>query len=420
MNKRTAFLLVCLCAGLTGTAQTGNKAKTAATPTTAEECLRQYYFDEAETILKKNIATQKRKRQSTEASEAMLEQAKRGRSMMNATERVTFIDSFVVDRTQFLKALRISEESGRIDSYANFFGKPDSMGCTLYQSELGNKIYFAAPDRQGMPRLYSSDLIGDAWTPPAALEGLGESDEVQNFPFMLSDGVTLYYAAEGEESLGGYDIFVSRYDADSKQFLRPENIGMPFNSPANDYLFAWDEYNQLGWFVTDRNQPEDKVCLYVFIPNETREIYSAEETAPDKLRRLARLHSIAETWTDETAVNEARSRLKAALTATPIQEKRKDFDFVIDDKRTYTLVTDFQSPEARKLAAWWKESTADLQGVTERLDQLREVYSIGNAARRKQLERQILTTEQNREKLLNELKAQEKKIRNLEIEFLRK
>ena len=54
---------------------------------------------------------------------------------------------------------------------------------------------------------------------------------------MLSDGLTLYFAAQGPESIGGYDIFMTTYDAAEGRFLKPENIGMPFNSTANDY--AW-------------------------------------------------------------------------------------------------------------------------------------------------------------------------------------
>ena len=32
-------------------------------------------------------------------------------------------------------------------------------------------------------------------------------------------------------------------------YLVPENVGMPFNSPYNDYMYVIDEYNNLGWFA---------------------------------------------------------------------------------------------------------------------------------------------------------------------------
>ena len=48
-------------------------------------------------------------------------------------------------------------------------------------------------------------------------------------------------------------------------YLAPENVGMPFNSPYNDYMYVIDEFNNLGWFASDRYQPEDKSAyMYSF------------------------------------------------------------------------------------------------------------------------------------------------------------
>ena len=175
-----------------------------------------------------------------------------------------------------------------------------------------------------------------------------DGDDAQNYPFMLSDGITLYYAAQGEESIGGYDIFVTRYDMDEKNSSIRENLGMPFNSPANDYMLAIDEFNQLGWFVSDRNQPKGQGVFYIFIPNDVRKVYDANIYEEDELCRLALIHSIAETWGTKEAVAQARQRLQAALSAPKVVKKQKDFEFVIDNRNTYTLLDDFKSPEARK------------------------------------------------------------------------
>ena len=79
----------------------------------------------------------------------------------------------------------------------------------------------------------------------SSLNGLTERNGQQDYPFMLSDGTTLYFAENGEESLGGYDLFVTRYSSSSHEYLKPENLGMPFNSPYNDYMLVIDEPNNL-------------------------------------------------------------------------------------------------------------------------------------------------------------------------------
>ena len=383
---------------------------------TIEDYINHYQFDEAEELLNQNIKKLTRRRQTTTVEEEKLRTVKRMRSMINATERLTVVDSIVVNKKNFLDHIKLSEESGTLHTYAAFFNHSDSSGCTVYRSELGNKIYFSQPDENKTLRLYTSDLVGGKWTTPHELDEL-EGDTVQNYPFMMSDGVTLYYAAKGPESIGGYDIFVTRYDTDEKKFLYPENLGMPYNSPANDYMLAIDEFNGLGWFATDRNQPEGKVCIYVFIPNDIRKVYDTNIYPPEDLAPLALLTRIADTWGDQDAVKEARQRLQEALSAPKKTVKKKDFEFVINDQATYTLLKDFQSKEARDRMARWMKNMRQLELNHQHLQTLRDRYAASNEGQRQTLASQILQIEEQCEKDEAAMKAEEKAIRNLEISF---
>ena len=422
MKLKIISLAACLALCTDGMAQK-SKSNPAVSSSSVDFYLEQYDFDNAEEQLERNIKMLKRKKQSTEDAEKQLEKIDMARAMLHATERVVFIDSIVADKATFLDALKISPESGSLTSYAKFFGTNDSLGC-VYLSELGNKIYYSAPTQLGKgtdsrkSRIFTSDLLGGKWSKGVQIKGLNE-DEDQDYPFMLSDGVTLYYGARGEESLGGYDIFVTRYDADSKTFLKPENIGMPFNSPANDYLYAIDEINNLGWFVTDRSQPEGKVCIYIFVPNALRNIYDTEAYSEEELKGLARISNIAATWGDAALMADARERLEQVMNEKQEVVKPKDFDFVINDDLTYTLIAEFRSPEAQKMAAWWKEGQEQLTKNKETLQQLRDAFAQGNESRRQQLRQQILTMEQAYEKLYYGLEEQEVKIRNTEINYLK-
>ncbi len=412
--KKYGLPAVCLlCLAMPAQAQTKNGTKP-----TVEEYMDHYQFDEAEELLNQDIKRLTRRRKPTTAEEEKLQALRKMRSVMQATERLTVIDSLVVDKKTFLDHIRLSEESGTLHPYAAFFNRPDTNGCTVYRSEIGNKIYFSQPDQNHRLRLYTSDLVGGQWSTAHELSEL-EGDEAQNYPFMMSDGVTLYYAAKGSESIGGYDIFVTRYDMDEKKFLYPENMGMPYNSPANDYMLAIDEFNNLGWFVSDRNQPADKVCIYVFIPNEIRKVYDTNIYPPEDLARLALLNSIAETWGDRGAVQEARQRLQAVRNTPPKVKKRKDFEFVIDDHATYTVLNDFRSDEARQRMASWLKNKRQMEQRQHQLQLLRDQYAASEEGKRQTIGHQILQAEALCEKEAAALKAEEKHIRNLEISRLR-
>ncbi len=185
----------------------------------------------------------------------------------------------------------------------------------------------------------------------------------------MPDGVTLYFAQQGEGSLGGYDIFVTRYDAETQQYLKPENLGMPFNSPANEYLLAIDEASQLGWLVTDRNQQGDTVCVYVFVPSQTRDVYEYEAYERSELLSFARLSSVAATQTNRQAVAQAQERLKAQRGRREVRSKVQH-RWVISDDKVYTELAQFRSEAARRIAAQLEEEEKTLGQMAERADQL--------------------------------------------------
>lgn len=225
--------------------------------------------------------------------------------MLEATQRVVFIDSLVVDKDDFISHIPLSAECGKL---------AQAEGLGVYTNELADKRYEAMPDAHKQTHIYTRDMISNSWGEAALLEGL-PADEA-NYPYVMPDGTTLYFAQKGENSIGGYDVFVTRFNNATGTYLKPENVGMPFSSEANDYFYAIDEQLQLGYFVTDRRQPEGKVCIYVFIPNDTRRTYDSEAYTNEQLRRLADIWCIADTWTNGNDRAEALNRL---------EEARRDF-----------------------------------------------------------------------------------------------
>lgn len=380
-----------------------------------EEALAAYDFETAELLLNDAIETLNKNKQPSIEQEKKLQWIHKAQIKLNAVEQVMFIDSLVVPQNEVLRHIHLSPECGTVSNYADFFKTQDPMGCTVFQSQMGDQIFYAKPDAKNVLSLYSQTLYSDGSTSKVQLlEGISDKESNQNYPFVMTDGTTIYFASQGSESLGGYDIFMSRYDADTHRFLAPENIGMPFNSTANDYLYLIDETNHLGWFVTDRNQPAGKVCIYVFIPNDTRKIYVPEETETDKLRRLARLTSIKETWKDNNEVRGAQYRLREAKN-TELAENNHEFEFIVTDNQIYHQRSDFRSQQALQVFDQRVKNLDELYKVTKTLARLRNTYHNSSEAQRSQMKDEILTLEKSEESLVEQIKNQEKEIRKLEL-----
>ena len=368
----------------------------------------QYRFDDAVENIEEHIAWLEKKKRNTKEAEQLLTRCRMAARMLRGTERVTVIDSFTVDKTSFLSAYKLSKASGSIEQTDNGDG-------VVYTNEWGDKTLFPQVDTEGKTHLYSRIKLIDHWSDPQPLHGINQAEYSQNFPFLDSDGITLYYAAEGEESVGGLDIFITRYDSDDNTYLRPDNIGMPFNSPANDYMYAIDEVNHLGWFASDRYQPEGKVCVYVFVPNEARRTFDYEQDGNSLVIARARLDNIRSTWDEPDVAAAALARLEAVVGAQVSGNVQHDFEFVVDDARTDYRWDDFRSPEAQRLYRQYLRMRQELFALGDKLDGLRARYASAPENDKARLSPEILDLESRLEQKSGELEALEIKTRNTEI-----
>lgn len=360
----------------------------------------------------------KRKRSSTEA-ERLLEKSRNNLRMLKGVEEVCIIDSFVVDKANFLDAYKISPESGKLTTYQAFFGTNGKQGGTVYETELENKIYYSELQADSTLNILSSNKMMNEWSKGRTLPGSINEATNANYPYVLSDGATIYYAADGEASMGGYDIFVTRYNTGTDTYLTPENVGMPFNSPFNDYMYVIDEYNNLGWFASDRFQPEDKVCVYVFIPNTSKQVYNYEVMDKGKLIRLAQLRSIKESWTDGNAVANARQRLQSAVQTEEQETRQYAFEFIIDDQNVYHANSDFRSPQAQAQFKKYLQLKESHASQTDKLESMRNQYARANQSEKAKMAPAILDLEKRVEQLTAEMDQTTLSIRQLEKQTLK-
>ena len=339
------------------------------------------------------------------------------KAMLPATAKVMFIDSVVVDKQAFLSQIPLSKEAGRISTYEQFFDRPAQVSLGVFQNEFGDRCYYADGDTLAT-RLYSIDRLGNNWSKPRELTEFGPDYVSPNFPFLLSDGITLFFSAKGEHSIGGYDIFMTLYDSDKGVFYRPENYGLPFNSTANDYFVAIDEVNELGYLVSDRYQPDDKVCIYIFVPTSPRVSFESEDLSNDLLRRYANLVSIDDTWPFGNR-NEALNRYHSVLGQQSSQTAAKNIAFVIDDNTVYRSIGEFRSPQSRELYQKYAALAASIDTDERTLSLQRDKFAKASAREQRQmretmlrLEHQLVENQAQLRQIGKEIRYIESKIKN--------
>ena len=336
-------------------------------------------------------------------------------AMLPSTAKLCIVDSVVVDSLDYLNAIYENHEEGHLTTYRQFFNK-EGDGI-VYVNQLGNEcIYSLFDERVGYKRLFHSDLLDKEWSNGELLKGIDDNEQLRDFdfPYLMPDGVTLYFAARGSESLGGYDIYRTRFDADAGKYLKPENLGLPFNSEQDDFMFVVDEQNKLGYFVSDRRQPQGKTCVYTFVPFESRTLASASE---DKIRSLARIDRIADTWSSREE-REAAYRRKIEVMEQAKGEQsvtgEPKLNFVVNDNLTYSKMSDFRHAQSRSNMKQVLDLRKQLTEREQALAKLRTKYTRASSLEREDLNNLILQSEEQITMIHKQIRLLEKTIRNTE------
>lgn len=364
----------------------------------AEAAFDRYDYAEADDMLNRyyDIMTKGKKTPSHEADD-LRRRILLGQSMLDRIEKIVIIDSINVDRDEFFKAYRLSPESGTLNSTDIL---PDDMETAdpseVYIPQSGEFRIWSAPDSaENYVLMSATRLIDGTWDAPRLLgKALSTGGGDSNYPFMMPDGVTLYYANNGPESLGGYDIFISRKD--DSGFLQPQNVGMPYNSPYDDYLLAIDEVNGVGWWATDRNRLDDKITIYRFIPSELRVNYSVDTP---NLPAMARIDSYRATWPKGADYTELLRRLDSVSTR-PVKPTGPDFYFALPGNRIVTSWDELPDSRTREAMEAYLAAVADLDAKLADLADMRRAYAAGDRADSSR----ILSLEQEVERLRADLK----------------
>jgi len=101
----------------------------------------------------------------------------------------------------------------------------------------GDRILYSAEGIDGSFDIFEiTREEGTQWSAPAPIAEINTPGN-EIYPFLSADGRTIWFASDGHPGIGGYDLFVSRWDDGTKTWGTPENLGFPYSSTADDILY---------------------------------------------------------------------------------------------------------------------------------------------------------------------------------------
>ncbi len=308
------------------------------------------------------------------AYENMRSRALNTRNLLERVEKIELIDTLLVDSADFFTNYMLSPSAGNLlDALALPEEYASQQPKVVFAPQNGKERVWAMPSASKGSGIVVSQVLDDGtMTPPQSIgEAINEVGST-DYPFIQDDGMTIYFAAKGEESVGGYDIFMTRRSADG-EIMNPQNIGMPYNSPFNDYMMVIDDARDLGWWASDRSGIPGKVTIYVFQPSTMRVNYE-----PDNEYIID--HALLR--------GEPTSGGLEALLTDKVEESELDderFAMPIGNGTVYTTLSDFKNASARKTMEELLSEQQKMEQMKSELNQMRIAYGKGDKKKDKEI-----------------------------------
>ena len=228
----------------------------------ADSLVREYSFEEAASLYEAALRMAPDSLSRQQIEDALL-QAQNGRNMLDYGSRPSVVARQRLSVKDFFLYYPVADGSWRpvpnqLDTLA---GNPLVHG--MYIPDGIRELYYSSADADGIHNIYRTELRDTVWTVPELInENLtSSSDEI--FPVLSPDGNSLYFASKGLYGMGGYDLYVSRWNRESHDWETPVNLGFPYSSPADDFLFMNTPDGKYSLFASNRECSRDSVWVYV-------------------------------------------------------------------------------------------------------------------------------------------------------------
>ena len=311
--------------------------------------------------------------------------AENGRNMSRFVQTPTVISKECFSIDEFFLYYPLEDRSWR--PLPNVLDTCDADGYVraLYAPDWNDKLYYSAENENGSRDIMMTMQLDTVWSVPVAEPAFSTPAGNEIFPLLSPDGKTMYFSSDGFYGVGGYDLYKSVWDESAKRWSAPQNLGFPYSSPEDDFLYMETEDGEHLIFASNRDCPEDSVWVYV-IQREAFPVH-VPVTDPEELQRIAKL---------DTPVHESKQE-------TPHE--------VLDNELSVKYMNKMK--EVKNL----RDSIAN---ASSSLDKLRTDYAFSNdAGERARLTETILGLEMKLPSMQRALDVSNNELRTIEMEFLK-
>ena len=199
--------------------------------------------------------------------ERQIEMCRNGLSLLSKLSETIVLSKQEIDISDFFRIYNLEHIGGEIivtEAFQNRQDKRNEHVPIIHFPSNTNRIYYSSYGNNGDNKdIYTRKRLPDgSWSLEQKVKGEINTEYDEDFPYLHPNGRYLYFSSKGHNSMGGYDIFRSKYDPENDDFGKPVNLDFAISSADDDFLYVVDSLNKYAYFASTRESEIGKVNVY--------------------------------------------------------------------------------------------------------------------------------------------------------------
>lgn len=197
-----------------------------------------------------------------------IEMCQNGKKLLTTITDLVVLEKKEIEYASFFRLYNLSNIGGVILITADYQSKVDKKKNhtpLIHFPDNAQTIYYSSygDSDKGSKDIYCRKRLPDGkWGLPVLVAGNVNTKFDEDFPYLSPNGEYLYFCSKGHNSMGGFDVFRSKFDAETNSFGQPENMDFAISSPDNDLFYVVDSLEKNAYFASSRQSQNGKIHVY--------------------------------------------------------------------------------------------------------------------------------------------------------------
>ena len=250
-------------------------------------------------------------------------------------------------------------------------------------------LVFSAQDESGAWNImYSVRLNDTVWSAPQIANENITTAGNEILPHLSPCGKKLYFASNGHSGMGGYDLYVSEWNEETSDWDTAQNLGFPYSSTGNDYLYHDTPCGTYTVCVSDRETSENEVIIYITLT----EVMPLKQEIPQSEASARAIFSY-------NGKKSATAKIETTENTTPL----------VAEQKTYL-----------ETIAKMKDMQVKFELLASKVQTIRDNYAAADSVTRLEIEKHLIKHEKDVLAMSDKISLQAIEIQNMELEMLGK